>query len=652
MKKIYLLTLACCGWVLILSAQKQFIGKVPSLVNNAPAPYLKTALIPQEQYLPEPENPNPVAHPAVHSREEETVGATRWDAQSYGAMPSRIYADGNGNPVATWIFANDQANPPAYAERGTAYNVRGSDGSWPVVNSRVEAIRTGFPAVARLDDGTELIVAHTTSFTPYRIHVARKAPGATTWVETNLENPSGAGCLWPRVAVGGPDGKTVHVIAITTPVANTGPLYQGVDGQLLYWRSTDGGVTWDKKHLIIPGLDNTKITQLSADSYTLDANGETVGVAIFPDWNDLLLFKSIDNGENWEQTVVNDFPDGVENYVGFPGNEYDIDDIGFIDPNSPDTATHLAIFTSDGFGSLMIDNDAQAHVWFGYMYVIDNNFLDSTTSYYPGMNGLCYWKESYGTDNFRVITGALDYDGDGALSLTGGLPAIGSYYNSLSSFASTGMDANGTIYLAYSAVNELYRSDWGAEVNKYYRHLYLMKSEDNGENWSDPYEITAPPYVAEEFVPFLECVWPAVPRHIGSSVWVLYQQDGLPGTDLWGDSHSAGDNAINFIEVPLDSIPAFVGVFNPPAPDASFDLQLAPNPAATVTQLSATLTGNEPALVEIIDLNGRLARQFRLPVNGSGRQILSLPVQNLAAGVYSVRVSQSGRFGVTKLLKH
>ena len=195
-------------------------------------------------------------------------------------------------------------------------------------------------------------------------------------------------------------------------------------------------------------------------------------------------------------------------------------------------------------------------------------------------------------------------------------------------------------------------ADWGAEVDQYYRHLYMMKSEDNGENWSDPYEITAPPYVSEDFVPFLECVWPAVPRHIGSKAWVLYQQDGLPGTDQWGDNHSAGDNAINFIEVPLDSIPAFVGVFNPPAPDAAFDLQLAPNPAVTVTQLSATLTGNEPALVEIIDLNGRLARQFRLPVNGSGRQILSLPVQNLAAGVYSVRVSQSGRFGVTKLLKH
>ena len=75
------------------------------------------------------------------------------------------------------------------------------------------------------------------------------------------------------------------------------------------------------------------------------------------------------------------------------------------------------------------------------------------------MNGLCYWKESWGTDNFKVITGALDYNGDTSLSITGGIGAIGPYYNSLSSFATTGIDDNGVIYLAYSALHELYRSD-------------------------------------------------------------------------------------------------------------------------------------------------------------------------------------------------
>lgn len=648
MKAIYLPVLVCLAWTGALSAQSKVTGKVPAVPHLQPAPYLKTALLPHEKFLPEPQNPSPVTNPAVSYRDDEVVAITTWDAQSYGCMPSRIYADGDGNPVATWIYGTDLAG--GFSERGTGYNVRSSGGIWPNVTKRVEAIRTGFPAVTRLTDGTEIIVAHATGFNPYRIHVSRKAPGATTWTESDLENPAGAGCLWPRVAVGGSDGKTVHVIAITTPVANTGPTYQGVDGQLLYWRSTDGGLTWDKKHEIIPGLDNTKLTTLNADSYTIDAQGETVAVAVFPDWNDLMMFKSYDNGAGWERTIVNDFPDGLENYKPYPGTTYDIDDIGYIDPNTPDTS-HLAVFSSDGFGSLLIDDNAQVHIWFGYMYYIDNVFTDSSSSYYPGMNGLCYWKESWGTDNFKVITGALDYNGDTSLTITGGIGAIGPYYNSLSSFATTGMDDNGVIYLAYSALHELYRSDWGAEKDQYYRHLYIMKSADNGENWSEPYELTAAPYVSEDFIPFIESVWPAIPRHITDKVWVLYQQDGTPGTDLWGDNHGASENSINWFEVPTAAIPDFVSVFNPPAADAGFDLALTPNPASAVVHLSATFEGETPALVEIFDLTGSRVQQFRLPQNGTGRQTLAVPVQNLQAGTYSVRVTQGNRFGIVKLLK-
>ena len=647
MRANYFYTLLCLAWAGTLTAQSKTSGHVPAVPNLQPAPYLKTALLPHEKCLPEPENPTPITHPAVSFRDDEVVSLTTWDAQSYGCMPSRIYADGDGNPVATWIFGTDLAG--GFAERGTGYNVR-SGSAWPNTTQRIEAIRTGFPAAARLDDGTEIVVAHTTSFTPYRIHAARKASGANTWTETDLENPAGAGCLWPRIAVGGPDGKTVHVIAITTPTANTGPLYQGVDGQLLYWRSTDGGLTWDKKHTIIPGLDNTKLTLLNPDSYTIDVRGETVAIAVFPDWNDLMLFKSLDNGGSWERTIVNDFPDGVENYKPYPGTTYDIDDIGFIDPNTPDT-NHLAVFSSDGFGSLLLDENDQAHIWFGYMYYIDDVFTDSTSSYYPGLNGLCYWRETDGTDNFRIITGALDYDGDSLLSITGGIAAIGPYYNSLSSFATTGIDDNGDIFLVYSALHELYRSDWGAEKDQYYRHLYVMKSTDNGENWSDPYELTAPPYVSEDFVPYIESVWPAIPRHIGDKLWVLYQQDGIHGTDLWGDNHAAAESSINWFDVPTDAIPSFVNVLNPANADPAFDLTLSPNPASTAVQLTATFAGDAPALVEIFDMTGKRVQQYRLPQNGTGRQNLAVPVQNLQTGTYTVRVAQGSRFGITKLLK-
>ena len=645
MTKRYFQTLMCLLLASAAGAQATFKGNIPAARDLQPAPFLKTALLPHEQYLPEPANPSPVVNPAVSYRDDEVISLTTWDAQSYGCMPSRIYADGNGNPVATWIYGTDLAG--GFAERGTGYNTR-SNGSWPNVTQRVESVRTGFPAAARLSDGTELIVAHATGFTPYAIRVARRASGASNWTETNLETPAGVGCLWPRISVGGQDGKTVHVIAITTPVANTGTAYQGVDGQLLYWRSTDGGVSWDQKHVIIPGLDSSKITQLNADSYTVDANGETVGVAIFPDWNDLLLFKSFDNGSSWETTVVNDFPDALENYAGALNDSYTIDDIGFIDPNAPDT---LAVFTSDGFGSLLIDDGAQAHIWFGRMYIIDNDPA-AGTFYYPGMNGLCYWNESLGSNNLNIITGALDYDGDTSLTITGGATAIGPYYNSLSSFATTGIGPDGTLYLVYAAFHELYRSDWGAEKDQYYRHLYAMKSTDNGENWGDPFELTAPPYISEDFVPYIESVWPAIPRRIsGDKLWVIYQQDGTPGTDLWGDNHAASENSINWFEVPTDAIAAFVDVNDPAASASAFELALTPNPVSTVAQLAATFDSNAPVVVEIFDMTGQRVQQQRLPAGGTGRQMLGLPVQNLSAGTYFVRVTQNGQAGMVKLLK-
>lgn len=649
MKAKYLYTLLCFAWAGALMAQVKFSGKVPVTQNLQPATYLKTTALPQEQYLPEPENPSPVVNPAVSYRDDEVVAITTWDAQSYGCMPSRIYANDEGNPVATWIYATDLGGTAGtFTERGTGYNVR-EGGSWPTVSSRIEAVRTGFPAAARLSDGTEIVVAHYTPSHPYKIHVSRRGPGETTWTESDLENAAGAGCLWPRVAVGGQDGKTVHVIAISTPTANGGALYQGVvNGQLFYWRSTDGGLTWDKKQTVIPGLDSSKITTLAADSYTIDVNGETVGVAIFPDWNDLLFFKSYDNGDSWEQTTVVDFPDALENYAGADGDSYTFDDIGYYDPNAPDS---LAVFSSDGFGSLLIDDGAQAHIWFGRMYYIDNDPA-ANTFYYPGMNGLCYWNETYGPDVISIITGALDYDGDTALSITGGNAAIGPYYNSLSSFATTGIDENGVIYLVYSALHELFRSDWGAEKDQYYRHLYAMKSTDYGETWSEPYELTAAPYIAEEFIPFIESVWPAIPRRIsGDNLWVLYQQDGIPGTERWGANHTASENSINWFEVPTDDIPAFVGAFNPPGADPAFDLSLSPNPASSSVQLSATFDGSTPALVEVFDLMGNLVQQYRLPQNGTGRQTLTLPVQQLHAGTYAVRVTQGGRFGIAKLLK-
>lgn len=647
MKNQYFLTFLGCILASCLAAQANAQRNIPQA--NIPGSAIhKPINTPVEVAVPPTENPHPLTKKSIGARnlpEEEAVGTTYWDAQSYGGMSTRIYAAPNGLPTVSWLYSNNES----HTVRGTGYNVR-TGGAWSIVNDNIESIRTGFPASGILADGSEVAISHTTATTPWQLWVAKKAPGASTWTESSIPGPPGGiRMLWPKIAIGGPDNMSIHVIGITAQVGGTtfGSIYQGMDGHILYYRSTDGGTTWDKQNIIIPGLDSTRYSGFSADSYNIDASGNTVAVGVFLSqaWDDVRLFKSEDNGDSWSDILVYDFPDAIQGYDPMPGVSYTEDDIP-VDTLAPNS---LAVMTNDGFGSILIDPIGQAHVWFGKMYVVDTDFEDSTYSWYPQTNGLMYWKESFGAEPPREITGALDYDGDGFIGISD-LEEIAPYGGGgISSFPSAGIDANGTIYLAYSALHELYKTNLGVD-DEFYRHLYLVKSTDGGETWGDPHELTVPPYVEEFTADFFECVYPSVPRHIGEKVWVLYQQDDLPGSFVWGNHHQALDNRMMWVEVDPADIP--VGVLEAPKADPAFDISIAPNPAVSVAQLTVTLSGDGAALVEVFDLLGKRVLQNRVPNTGAGAQTLNLPVQHLQTGIYHVRVTEGSRFGIAKLLKY
>lgn len=630
-----------------LAAQVSPPRAIPQSPNVGKALH-KPISTPLEPSVPLAEFPHPLTQWAASDRgPEEPVGPTYWDAQSYGCMSPRIYAAPNGDPVATWIYSNNTV----HTIRGTGYNVR-KNGAWSIVNGTIETIRTGFPSAAILGDGSEVAISHSTATTPWKIWMAKKAPGASTWTETSLPGPTGGiRMLWPKIAVGGPNNMTIHVIGITAQVGGTtgGVVYQGMNGHILYYRSTDGGTTWDKQNVIVPGLDSTSYTGFSADTYTIDASGNTVAIGVFlpQSWKDVRLYKSSDNGENWSEIVVLDFPDAVENYDPVPGNSYTIDDIP-LDTLAPDP---MAVLSNDGFGSVLVDPTGQAHVWFGQMYVMDNDFTDSSYFVYPAMNSILYWKESFGSNNLRNIAGALDYDGDGIAPSISTLQELAPYGGACTaSFPVTGMDGNGNIYIVYSAVNETYKTGIGVD-DEYYRRIYLTKSTDNGETWGNPFEVNVPPYMDDVTIEFAECVYPSIPRHIGGKLWVLYQQDGLPGTNVWGAHHAVGDNALLWVEVDPADIPT--GIVESPKPDPALALSLAPNPATSLVQLSGTFAGDGGTIaVEIFDLMGRRVQQNSFASSGAGRQTLNIPVQHLQAGTYYMRVMEGKRFDIAKLLKY
>ncbi len=611
--------------------------------NLHPAVFKKTpALLPQES-LPAQAGPVVVTQSGVNYRGfEETAGTTTWDAQSYGSLPPRIYANEKGEPVANWLFSLQASGQ---SDRGTAQNVR-KNGIWSdPPTARVEAARTGFPAAVRLGDGTEVIISHNTGQTPFKLWSATKAASGTTWVEKAIPGPTGIGMLWPTAAVGGANKNVIHVLAITTPVANVpGVIYEGMNGHPLYFRSKDGGQTWDKTAIILPGIDKTKFTGIEATNYVIDADGDNVAVAVFSSWNDLFILKSTDGGETWTKKMVSNFPDKLENYDGNPAVPYDSTDLVYPSP----VANVAAINTNDGFGSILVDPSGKTHLFVGRSIVVDTEFADTTTSYYPTASGIWYWNESLGEGNAQLIAGAFDYDGNGVINTTSGFPEIPFYgANSLSSFPAVSLGKNGDIYLVYSAINVQY-----INADKYYHPLYGQRSTNGGASWGDVIELTTKDYVDEGLIGLLECVWPSMPKSVDGKLWVLYQQDYSPGCSIWGDSHPNDGSTMNWFEIDTSAMPPSptVGVFEPKNADPAFALKVSPSPASSVAVLSATLRGDGAARAEVFDLMGNRVQELRFGT-GEGRQQIYLSVAQLPSGTYFVRVTEGQRFGIEKFVK-
>lgn len=242
----------------------------------------------------------------------------------------------------------------------------------------------------------------------------------------------------------------------------------------------------------------------------------------------------------------------------------------------------------------------------------------------------------------------MDINGDGVLNVAGGINGIARYFNSLSSFPTAGFDANGAIYLAYSAFHELYTS--GQTPDQHYRHVYIMRSTDGGETWTEPFDLINEPFVEEFIVPFLECVWPALPREIGDQVWLIYQQDFFPGSNIWGDSHPAGDNSINFIAFDPNAL-VFVRADEPRQIPLSLQVGVSPNPVSDIAALSVNLGSSGKVQADLFDAYGRLAlsQQF---AGAPGLQQFSLSLERLPAGVYTLRVIQGQEAGAARVVKY
>lgn len=468
------------------------------------------------------------------------IGASTYDLQTNAAIERRVAYDRNsGKIVFTYtgapLLSNNVGNN--FPDRGTGYYYYSGSGSMTPQTGfpgRIEQERTGWPSVAILASGKEVIVNHRAGNSSGLTFLSRATAGTGTWTETRLTN---SGETWPRLA------HTGDSIVVITTVASDKTQF-GMNGGLSIKRSINGGATWmpaDSTMDSIPGINiakypnrtsgTTTVNEISADGYAFDVKGNRI--AILTGGSDITLFISEDFGTTWSSKTL---------IVG--------------DNNTTDTLVEDN--RSRGDFSVLIDNNNKIHCFWGRSWA--SNYL-----FYYTPVGIMYWNENMPTGSAPVLLRQTMYEKElnGEIYIpfyTQNLYAPALYTGhrmGYTSHPSSGIDASGNIYLCFSRVRGIsdtarFNAGFCADINKlFYNNVYLMKSTDGGNTWVGPINVSNSD-VSDN-------VFPSMARTVGTEAHILFQSDSLVGNALQANtelSHS-GNITINkmmYAKVPVSSI--------------------------------------------------------------------------------------------------
>jgi hypothetical protein len=154
------------------------------------------------------------------------------------------------------------------------------------------------------------------------------------------------------------------VIGLTEPSGGnfTGAPFNGINGALLYNRSTDGGQSFDQTMTQVIGVDSTIFDGFSGDAYAIDSRGNTVAFVSGETNTRTMLWKSTDNGVTWDTTTILSFP-----YEPWDDQITDLDGDGDVD--------------SILVGQVIEYDTVSTTTTYEYITEVDSTVSDSTVSY-------------------------------------------------------------------------------------------------------------------------------------------------------------------------------------------------------------------------------------------------------------------------------
>jgi hypothetical protein len=550
-----------------------------------------------------------------------SIGTTWYDLQTYTNIMNRIYEYPDGTAGAVWQASGEGANP----DRGTGYNYfDGTD--WIAQNMHIgDDPRTGWPSYAPWGPNGEIISHYWYPgdgvLGPIKFY-RREIKGEGDWIESEVYGPEGLSIVWASMMTSGENNEHIHLLARTYDAP-----YAGQENAVLYYRSSDGGETWDIQHEIIEGLGIDYFANgANLDYEWAKPNGGTIAFCYgFNDF-DGLVFKSSDNGDSWEKIVVFD---------------------AAIDPfNIP--ADSPIIPCGDGTSSIALDSEGMAHITFSKKLM----YYEAEAYYwYPtGTEGIIYWNENMApldtailssyTNDFLIdggyLAGYMLPDDQGSYDI---LPDQQAYGNqSMTSFSQLAIDENDHLYLAYASVAPGF--DDGTNN---YRHILVNTSFNGGDSWNVPVDLnTDLQYI------FSECVYPALAPTVGDKVHIIYQEDGTPGIFEWLENHPAQENMITHLEYDKD----FFTDINEQAmqEEAILLSEVYPNPANNAAYISIRSSISTDVDIEVRNSVGQLVAQIEYGKISNGASNISLDVADYPVGIYFLTVNANQQSQTRKLI--
>ena len=549
---------------------------------------------------------------------DDIMGGSRYDNQSNGSMASRLYLWPDNSLSAAWIRGMDDAG--GYADRGTGYNY--NDGtSWGALPSaRTETTRTGWPSLNPWMGNGEITFAHNSTAT--LIMNTRPAKGTGAWTQSlSPTGPTGVTTLlWPSVITSGPNHQYVHILVIGQPS------YTGMSDALLYFRSLDGGATWDKPGVILPGMTIADGLGYAGDDYTWAApRGDTIAFVVAGNWEDGYIMKSFDNGNTWTKTV-------------FFNNPYKL---------TPNTTVVPTFYCLDGSNAIQIDNNGLAHVAVGRMRANGDGSGATGRFYFPGTDGLIYWNETMPVMDTTFISNLDTLDAHGRLigyvasNVAGdsivGLPLYGVC---MTAFPRIVIDPSNNVYFLWSAITV--GNPDPTPLN--YRHLWCRMRTAQGSLHS------MVDLNADFFYIFQEFVYPATaPKLRNNNIEMIFQTSGQPGSNIQDTSIPIHDVDISFRELPVS---LFVGINNPGTGTVKNQVSRNyPNPVNRSTQVNVNLGKPSKVNIEVTNMLGQKVMGLDKGVMTSGAHSISLDCSGLGRGFYCLTVNINGESFTNRMIK-